>query len=350
MTSNDKVVTTTTTPKRIFKKVDKSKMDMKSEYTKSNNSTESISTDDDSSSEGLDESNNSSFQAIIGDGYSFRNMIEFLKVTSARGNFVISHDKIAYEQSDISTNTYIINQVVINTSELTKYEFDSKEQFFIGVNIEDIRTVSKTIGKKDSIKLYKVFSDPFLYIQIISNNSRGTDRENMNVIRPQSNDVYQFKCVQYSNDERNPNCKIMASEFAKVCTSMSSLKCDYVTIYGLPCGIVFQGGTPGRTSERIEKFGVVDGFIPSSCDSISIDQLEIPSCPRPKLNIKYDKSNVQPVKIKVKISIIKSLSKLNNLSTNGTIKLFIEQDKPLKILCPIGNYGILRTYILPDNS
>lgn len=124
-----------------------------------------------------------SFVAEFSDGYSFRNMIEYLRVTNTQGNFRFGRESIKYEQANASN--VILNQIEIQSFELTHYEFYSRtDEIIIGVTIADMRLITKTTGKKDGIRLYKMPNDPLLYIQIISQSVRGTDRTNISVVRP----------------------------------------------------------------------------------------------------------------------------------------------------------------------
>ena len=163
---------------------------------------------------------NSSFVAEFSEGYTFRNMIEYLRVTNTKGNFRFSRDLIYYEQID-ADNT-IVNQIEIQTCELTHYEISTnKEEIIIGINISDMRSITKTIGKKDSVRIFKHANDPLLYIQIINQSSRSTNRQNVSIVRPQHVDLVTYEIPDYHNGEKAPNCTIPTADFAKTCTSMS---------------------------------------------------------------------------------------------------------------------------------
>ena len=294
-----------------------------------------------------------SFVAEFTDGYAFRNMIEYLRATNSKGNFRFSNDIIYYEQAD--PNLITVNQIEINTCDLSNYEFYSNvPELIVGVNISDMRAITKTIGKKDSIRLYKNSNDPILYIQIISGNTRSGSRTNISIVRPQQVEVINYNFPEYKRNERFPNCTVSSTDFAKMCTSMSSLKCNTVTVHGYPKGVVFEGLTEGSMSGRIEQFGSPDGFtssqsMDSSIPNRKLNNITIPNGPKPRLIIKNNNPEEQ-VNIKIKMSLIKSLAKLNNLSNHGMIKLYMEQDNPLKIMCQIGNYGTLRVYIRSDDE
>ena len=294
---------------------------------------------------------NSSFVAEFSEGYTFRNMIEYLRVTNTKGNFRFSRDLIYYEQID-ADNT-IVNQIEIQTCELTHYEISTnKDEIIIGINISDMRSITKTIGKKDSVRIFKHANDPLLYIQIINQSSRSANRQNVSIVRPQHVDLVTYEIPEYKNGEKSPNCTIPTADFAKTCTSMSSVKSSYVTIYGLAKGLILEGLQEGIMFGRREQFGNCDGYttsvqsVPTNSSSISPKsglRLNVPSGPKPKLILKTE--NTPLIKIKVKMNVIKALAKLNNLSAVGTLKVYAEPDNPFKFLCKIGGYGILRSYV-----
>lgn len=299
----------------------------------------------------------SSFVAEFSDGYSFRNMIEYLRVTNTKGNFIFSREVIRYEQADATMTT--LNQIEIETCELTQYEFNSRtSEIIMGVNIGDMRAITKTIGKKDSIRLYKTSNDSLLYIQIICHSTRGT-RTNVSIVRPIAVDLVEYEFPGYKRTEKYPNCTVPTAEFAKMCTAMSSVKCNYVTVYGLPKGAIFEGLVEGSIFGRIERFGNHDGFTTSTVQSdqssdnpdlkVKVNNITVPSAPRPKLVIKTPNTE-QQVKIIVKMSTIKALAKLNNLSLMGTVKIYMEPKNPLKLVCKIGTYGTLRVFIRSDDD
>lgn len=341
----------------------------------------------------------STFVAEFSDGYSFRNMIEYLRATNTKGNFFFSKDLIRYEQADASVT--LLNQIEIQTCELTLYEFQSKtNEIIIGVNFNDMRAITKTIGKKDSVRLYKVEDNPSLHIQIINRDTRAAGRTNVSIVRHQQMDVIVYGFPEYKRDEKHPNCTVPTSDFTKMCTAMSSVKCSYVSVYGLPHGVVFKGMLEGSTFGRIERFGNHNGYTPqenyqnrggdslgglyrsgsfdidniqsrSSGDYsshfhdpssyvLNIDNIILPSGPKPKLILKNNSDSTsklsikessdhisedESVKVKIKMYTIKSLAKLNNLSTMGIIKMYMENSNPLKLVCKIGTYGTLRIYI-----
>lgn len=291
----------------------------------------------------------SSFVAEFSDGYSFRNLIEYLRVTNTKGNFRFRKDLISYEQIDV--DHLIVNQIQIHTCELTHYEmFSTNSEIIVGVNINDIRGITRTIGKKDSVRLFKHENDPLLYIQIIGQNNRGANRQNISVVRPQQVDLVVYEIPEYHNGEKSPNCTIPSQDFAKTCTSLASVKCNYVSIFAMPRGIILEGVQEGSTFARKEQFGSCESYTSpiypvfnSSSTSYSSKHLIVPSGPKPKLIVKTE--NTPILEIKVKMSLIKALAKINNLSASGTVKVYAESGNPLKLNSKIGSCGNINIYI-----
>lgn len=261
------------------------------------------------------------FVADFNDGYSLRNTLEYLKNTNSSGVLKFFPDKIVYEQSD--KTKVIVNKIEINTSDLAHYEFYSENNLIsIGLNISDVLSVTKTIGKKDGVRFYKLKDEQYLYIQIISQSSNAVEKDNVSIIKPQQINLLPFEEPEYERSERTPNAAILSSKFSKLCKALSALKCETITVIGYPEGITFASISQGVLIGRIEKIGNVDDEPIDSC----IENMKRPL-------------------IKIRCSTMKSLGKIGNLCTTGMVKMFIEHGKPLKLISKIGNYGTLKSFI-----
>lgn len=295
------------------------------------------------------------------DGYSIRNLIEYLKSTNVHGNFVFTEDGISYSQPD-ADNT-ILNEISIPRCNLPMYIYNSTEPYLaIGVTISNLRKITKSIGKKDTVQMYILPNNPMLCIRIISVNTKALNRGNMNYLKPQSLDLvfYDLKDA-YSRSDDNPNCSIPIMDFCRMCAAMYSIQCSYVTVRGFPRGAIFEGMIEGGITGRIDKFGICEPLkdkspsqdpisspdfssLSSLLDNISLDKIKLPSTNKiPKLVVQ---SSEEEVRIRISMSTIKALSKINNLSTSsGIVKLYMEPDRPLKLVCNIGMYGKLTIYL-----
>lgn len=272
------------------------------------------------------------FCAELSDGYSFRNLIEYLKTTNTRGNFVFKPDMIEYSQSDASNK--VLNVVEIRACDLSYYRYYStKTECVVGINMPNFRTITKSIGKKDGARLYMYEGDPLLYIRILSQNTKMLNKNNVNMIRPQTIELQKYIIGQYARPDTLPNCTVPSIDFSKMCTAMNALRCSSVMVNGFHKGLVFQAMLDGELTGRVDRFG--------DCNSDH-------TTPDLQSLIAQEGSDKE-LRIEVKLSTIKALSKLNNLSTNGTIKMYMEAELPLKIVSNIGTYGRLIIY-LDDTS
>lgn len=274
------------------------------------------------------------FTAQFNEGYHFRNLIEYLKRTNVNGNFIFTQDAIRYSSDGF--REILLNMVEIQASELADYEYHGKtEMIVMGVNLVDMRNITKSISKKDGVRLSKKPNDNKLYLEIISNSAKGvTPHANLNIIQPQK--------IAYKNYDvsgltaKFPNCIIAAVTFTKMCTSMAGLKPSYVIASGFPKGVKFEAITESSRILRVEQFGTVPensgrkAQLTQDGGSQRIELVDNPEVP----------------KIKVSTDIIQSLGKLNNISHQNTLKIFIENDDTLRICSPVSSsLGTLDIYI-----
>jgi len=287
----------------------------------------------------------SSFVAEFIDGYSFRNLVEYLRGTNTQGSFRFSRDGITYQEAD-SGNT-IINQIEIQASELYQYEYNSVEdEIIVGVAIQDIRAVTKTIGKKDSLTIYKMAEDDMLYFRTVGNLERSSERVNMCLVRPKQIEVKNYEMPEY---KPRPNCTVQASVFSKVCAAMASIKCRWIVISGAKQGITLKAMMENGVLGRVENLGDVSD-VNGTDDRFSRMRTIEPDPNAPKVRINVVGGTEYP-SIKVKTTNIKALSKLNNLCSHGMVKIFIEPNNPLlRLSCKVGGYGVLNVYIRSPES
>lgn len=265
----------------------------------------------------------SHFVAEFIDGYSFRNLIELPRVVSATCNLHFSKDGIYYEQAD--PDQCIIMRWIIHADELIDYDYKSKNpQTIVGVNINNLRTVTKTVGKKDGLKIYKVAGEKPVYIQVMGASERGTERKNVSTILTQAVEQVYYDIPEYTEADKGPNCVVQAGIFAKVCTNITSVKCKTILVTSNKQGITLSAVMDNNIISRAENLG--DG----TRSRPMVDNGE--------------------VSIKTKYTIIKALSKINNLSSQGMIKFYSQPGNPIKMVCKIGSYGILEIYLIAPSD
>lgn len=297
-----------------------------------------------------------SFYAEFSDGYTFRNLIEYVRLTNFEGVIRCYSDKIVYEQSN--EDGTILNKFEIYTYQLTDYQISSRtNEVIVSVNMVKFRNVTKNVGKKDRCSIYKAPNDTTLYVQIFNANSQ-SNGEPSGLFPIETHDVVynEYQDMHYDREENQPNCTVYQAEFAKMCASMISVKSSYITAHGMEKGIIFKGIKSDGTNAYIKDFGKVrqeqDKKIHAKLRNIdksiaSIGPIEnmtikTSNVPAPKLRI-GEFGEIQ--RFSISMTTIKGLAKLNNLSPMGTIKFYIEKGKPLRLICSIGCYGKLIVYI-----
>jgi hypothetical protein len=282
---------------------------------------------------------NTCFIAIFNDGYSFRNLIEYLRGTNTEGYFRFGKESITYIQDDDSH--IVLNELEIDGSNLLRYEFESSlDEYIVGVNIEQMRNITRSISKKEAIVMYKLKGDRLIYIRPRDQNNKIT------FINPiVMNTMTNYSVPTYTRNEKQPNCTIAASAFSKDCSDLIGLKCERAEIKGFPKGASMTGILPGGTSGRLIRYGDTVGNLNIST-KIESELCSNPYNKGPILNIKTENT----CSITIHNTVIKSLVRLNNLSASGIIKLYMEPGFPLKLLCNISHYGILRLYIREPNN
>ena len=265
------------------------------------------------------------FLISISDGYSFRNLIEYLKITNSTGNLVFRSNGISYQHSNLDGT--ILNQFIIRGDDLPTYKYFSEGEINVGVSLTNLRLITKPIGRKDSIKMYMKKDDYKGYLYLHINSPKSIDRENVSFIQPEHVENVEYIVEGYEREAGDPNLSIQSQQFTKIFTTINSLKCVTCSIKVFQNGIVFEGIKSNGTSGHIERYG--------DCGNKNSYILK-----------NENEDNLTFVdEINIKTNTIKALSKLGNLSHNDSIKVYMEPELPMKIVTNIGSYGKLTIYI-----
>ena len=290
--------------------------------------------------------NNATFLATFIDGSSFRNMIEYIRLPSIEGVFRFTKHKVLYEQGDKDNN--ILNVVELKTYELVDYEFTSKsEEIVVGINLAELRNICRNVGKKDHIDLYKLPGEPKnLYIRIRSQSERGSE-SSLYLLHITTTNYTVYTLPEYARGKKDPTCTIYQSDFSKLCKSFGVIKCNHAMIHGFKKGIICKGILNTGAIGSVKEFGKCNN---ESSDNQLKSIAEVGSCAIVKANKPPPRLNIGEIgeieRFRIDISIIKFLQKLNALSPTGTIKVYIEKKLPLKMVCNIGTFGKMSTYLM----
>lgn len=255
------------------------------------------------------------------DGYCLRNLIEYAKSTNTSGNFIFTPDKILYARAD--ANSTLVNEFIISACNLSYYEYRSEEpEIAVGIKLSDLRSITKSIGRKDGLRIRMYQGDPLFHLEIVTSNTKGMNRNNENTLRPQTVSEPGYEVGEYAVDSQ-PNYKISVADFCRSCMSMNSIKCSSVLISCYPNSITFEGTLEGGIVGRRDFYHRLPDGQPETGEPTRT--------------------------LRVRVNIIKSLSKLVNVCNGtGVIRFFLgldEANDPLRLRCKIGAIGHLNIYL-----
>jgi len=279
------------------------------------------------------------------EGYSFRGIIDYLKLTNVNGSFIFSKNAIHYSQCD-ATET-ILNNLEVRTPDLTHHQFNHDAPIAYGVNMNNMKQTMAVVGKKDGVRLLSYLSYPYLFIQHLGSGSDEAGKKNLSMVRIQSIDPVQMTVEGYKRHENDPNCTVRVQDFCKTCANIVRIKCNYVTIKGSPSGIRFQAMLDGNITGSYHEFGTY-GRAPFEEETKNVQlkrlteylaSLSLDATPRGEMKTQNAggvklviKEEEEVNTIRVKSSYIKALSKLINSFKEGTVKLYHEDNQPLKLI------------------
>lgn len=277
-------------------------------------------------------SDSTSFRLKLNNGYIFRNIFEYLKLTNTKGIFIFYRDCIIYEQIDRGIK--ILNKIFFDTSKVAEYFYDCEEDNFkIGFNIVDIRCITKLINKNDSLTLYKNKNENFIHVDIIHSALHKVS-QNTVLIRYLEDTI--MEVPEYS-DSCNV-IEIKSAEFSKMCSNMSAIKCDMVKFELYKTGIKCVG-----TTFNISKHEEILGSIYEK------ERIETFNQEGKKIIINKSRINNIIDKIFMHLKTIKSISKISNLANKSILYFSIESGLPLKITANIDDFGEINVYLKSEN-
>lgn len=252
------------------------------------------------------------FMANFTDGYSLRNTICMIKNETEEMTLNISKTTISI--LFINKGQYAMHHVDIKTNELSEYHYHiDRDEYPITINSAELFNATKSVGRKDSLKIYWDGEEKLIIQPIKLTKEPGRCNVSyINIIHKEANKIESINC--HYND---PTIMLQNREFYDICNQASTLKCIYLEITAFTTDIYFKGVLANG------KQGMESHF-PISC--------------------KEEKKEL--IKIKIPISTLKTLSKLHNISTSGTLlKFYFIQDNPVCIDSKIGAYGVYKIYL-----
>jgi hypothetical protein len=219
------------------------------------------------------------------DGYSLRNIFAFLRQTCSEVNMIFTPENIFIKEEDNSETILVDCQ--IRMDDLTNYHYEvyDDEGNFIpmvccGFNTSDMQKATKTVGKKDGIKMYiRREENPNIYIDILHAGSESGDAMGLKFVPILEREPMPYSEITY--ESKYPNARPPISQFSKFCAEISSLKCTTINVIGFEEGVLIQG-FESNIIKNVQTFGDV----PISNSNKMTNSNSISST-KPRLNIKF---------------------------------------------------------------
>ena len=290
------------------------------------------------------------FLMYITDGYSFRNTIGIMKSETDYATMIVSPNSI--EISFLNSNKCGVHKISLRPTDFTTYIYNIRDQdgkllpeYPIAFETNELLNTTKSIGRRDGIRIYWMAGDNKLNVQPIKTSTKDPGRAGASFVKIHNMEYVRYDAGVYNND---PNVRVAAKDFADLCSQASTLKCTSLDIVGQHNSVIFKAILANNTIAAVNRFGSQNettkmtnrvaniGDIDNLLNNLRI--VESPTINN-GLSLNIIKSE-DFMTVRVPISTVKALSKIHNISPNGTLlRMYFGEGKPTKIESTIGTYG-----------
>lgn len=279
------------------------------------------------------------FFVNIVDGYSFRNTMAIVKNETDVATMVLSPRKI--EITFINISQCACHKIEINTSEIAGYDYnvrnkngELRSEYPVSFDTNQFFTTIRNVTRRDTIRFYLFDGETKIRVQPLTNvkDSSQTGAFFVNIINKE------YTRYESSGDYREePNVRVQAKEFAGLCSQANTLKCNTVTIAGEENGIVLRGYLANKNLAFVKPYSSQNSAL--ACRRLLSEGDEKEEDAR-NANLTLPKEEEGQFLVSVPIATIKALSKIHNISPNNTqLRFYFLDEKPTKLVSPIGTYG-----------
>ena len=303
------------------------------------------------------DNNKTMFLMHIMDGYSFRNTIGIIRSETDFATMVLTPKSI--EISFVNSSKCAVHKITLNPIDFALYRYNVKDsngdlldEYPFAFSTNEFYNTTKGLGRRDSIRIYLLLDDNKLSIQPIKLGTKEPGKVGALFVKLLTMEYIRYVVNNYNNTE--PNVRVQAKDFADLCSQASTLKCASLEIIGEKNNVTFMGMSANNSIASINRFSsqsqIKEDELNKNQNLDEIDDIlnEIRKSHQNNKSSGITLNIIDYLKIEVKvpISTVKSLSKIHNISANGSlIKFYFETGKPIKLECPIGIYGVYNIYI-----
>lgn len=273
------------------------------------------------------------------DGYAFRQIMEFLKLTVTSVPMYFTENGISILQGNGDGS--LVVSITIKGHELLTYYFNpelanfpSKEDesyHIVCFNVSKFRDTIKSTARKEGIRIFQYAGDPTVHIQVYGGNKNG---EGGTSIETQSYSRMHYDLSGFEQSALVPNCKSPLSEFCNSCGHFGKVKSTkYTNFTCYKSGVKVTACSETGVISMFKKWG--------ECDDDSSHPFRTNG---PRLKVMDSQKNQIVHNVKIPIDIVKALSKLSNLTNNGIIRIYCEEDKIIRFMVSVSYYAELVIY------
>jgi hypothetical protein len=278
------------------------------------------------------------------DGYAFRQIMEFLKLTVMSVPMYFSEQGISILQGNGDGS--LVVSINIKGHELLTYHFNKElanipvtdankhPYHLVCFNVSKFRDTIKSTARKEGIRMYQYAGDSIVHIQVYGGNKNG---EGGTSIETQNHSAIHYELSGFEQSIYQPNCKSPLSEFCNACGQFNKVKSTkYTNFTCYKKGVKVTAWSETGVISMFKKWG--------ECEDNKENVLKVPGGPTIHTSDMLSKNNKNSFNVKIPIEIIKALSKLSNLTNNGIIRIYCEADNIIRFMVSISYYAELVIY------
>jgi len=277
------------------------------------------------------------------DGYAFRQIMEFLKLTVTSVPMYFSENGISILQGNGDGS--LVVSIAIKGHELLTYYFNpeianypkkeerSESYHIVCFNVSKFRDTIKSTARKEGIRIFQYSDDPTVHIQVYGGNKNG---EGGTSIETQTYTPLNYDLSGFEQSILTPNCKSPLSEFCNSCGHFGKVKSTkYTNFTCYNSGVKVTACSETGVISMFKKWGECEDESEHPFRS-SAPKLKLSEVIAPKPKVTHN--------VKIPIDIVKALSKLSNLTNNGIIRIYCEEDKIIRFMVSVSYYAELVIY------
>lgn len=291
------------------------------------------------------------FLMYFSEGYSFRHIWTILGQIEVV-TMVVSPETIKISYSD--DNACWNHLIVIDTDELSDYYYNIYDSdgnlvpdYPVTFNFQDMVQSTKTVGRKDSLKVSLMPGEHRLNLQPIKDNKElnRTGALFVNLLLDVEHYFYSSSRVL----PPKPTIRIQSRTFTNICNEITNMKCSSMEMIESDDGVVIKGILPNGKNCAFQKFRkrLVQRKREEKKLNLNIDYDVLDNYQTDSLDVGLDLEIVDTNKISLSKQVVQSLSKLNNLSSGSCNLRIYFFDDGATITSAIGtsHYGVYYVHI-----